>query len=165
MNKCTQIENLLPDYSVGSLSKKKRNLIKQHLKICPECMNELNSLERTASILDSMPSEEPPDLLWGNIRREIIKQQQIKTSFWQKILEWLWWKRIPALATGLAFLILLTSVYFFIWRVPTEQQESTFYAEREQQTFSYWNTSFADKAALGMLVVEENIEGDNNETF
>jgi len=162
--KCTEIKKLLPDYSVGAFSQKKREAIKRHLDSCPECRRELVYLERTSSLLDSIPQEEPPDFLWERVRREIVQQEQIKSPFWRNIIEWLWWKRIPALATGLAVLILVAGLYFWVWKFPTEQQQPTLYAEIEQQTFSYWNTSFADKAALGMLVIETSMKGENNET-
>lgn len=155
---------MLSDYSVGGLSWRKKKAVKQHLDSCPECMRELTYLENTASLLDSIPQEEPPDFLWEKVRRKIIQQEQIEKSFLQKIVDWLRWRRIPALATGFAVLILAVGLYFSVWTTPTEQ-ESTVYAEMEQQTFSYWNTSFADRAALGMLVAENSMEGENDETF
>jgi len=165
--KCTEIKRLLPDYSVGALSRKKRETIKRHLDSCPECIRELMFLNKTASLLDSIPQEEPPDFLWEEVRRQIITQEEIEKTplFWQKIIGGLWEKRIPALATtGLAILILVAGLYFAVWKSPTDEQP-TLYAEMQQQTFSYWNTSFADRAALGMLVIETSMEGENNETF
>ena len=169
--KCANIKKLLPDYSVGALSKKKRELVERHINICPECMRELEFLAKTASLLDSIPQEEPPDFLWERIRSEIIQQGHstetlgIKfQSIWQGIMGWLWGKRIPALATGLAVLILVAGLYFAPWKSTTES-ESTLYAEMEQQTFSYWNSPFADRAALGMLVIKTSMEGENNETL
>ena len=112
--KCANIKKLLPDYSVGALSKKKRELVKRHINTCPECMRELEFLDKTASLLDSIPQEEPPDFLWERVKSEIIQQGHstetlgIKfQSIWQGIMGWLWGKRIPALATGLAVLILV----------------------------------------------------------
>lgn len=105
--------------------------------------------------------------MWEKVRRKITQEEQTKTPFWQKIIEGLWKKRIPALATSLAVLILVVGLYFVVWKSPTEEQ-STLYAEMKQQTFSYWNTSFADRAALGMLVIkteQENENVENNEIF
>jgi len=166
--KCTEIKKLLPDYSVGALSHKKRETIRQHLDSCPECRRELISLEKTAALLDAIPQEEPPAFMWRKVKREITQQEQIETPFWQKIGEWLWWKRIPAMAAGLAVLILTVGLYFVVWQSPTEQSQFTLQAEMEQQTFSHWNTSFADRAALGMLVINTNQEGEdgeNHETY
>lgn len=157
----------MPDYSVGILPRRKRRTIKRHLDSCPECKHELISLERTALLLDSIPQEEPPEFMWEKVRRKITQEEQTKTPFWQKIIEGLWKKRIPALATSLAVLILVVGLYFVVWKSPTEEQ-STLYAEMKQQTFSYWNTSFADRAALGMLVIkteQENENVENNEIF
>jgi len=169
--KCAEIKKLLPDYSVGALSKKKRELIKQHIDICPECMRELRYLDKTASLLDSIPQEEPPDFLWEEVRRGIIQQEHLTEtmgikfqSIWQGIMGWLWGKRIPVLATGLAVLILVVGLYFAPWKSTTESQPEL-YAEMEQQTFSYWNSPFADRAALGMLVIKTSMEGEDNETF
>jgi hypothetical protein len=169
--KCAEIKKLLPDYSVGGLSEKNRELVKQHTGNCSECMRELRYLDKTASLLDSIPQEEPPDFLWEGVRRGIIQQEYsteslgIKfQSIWQGIMGWLWKKRIPVLATGLAVLILVAGLYFAPWKSTTES-ELTLYAEMEQQTFSYWNSPFADRAALGMLVIKTSMEGENNETF
>ena len=171
MMKCTKIKKLLPDYSVGALSEKKRGLVKEHIGNCPECMRELRYLNETASLLDSMPQEEPPDFLWEGVRSRIIQQEnqteslRVKSqSIWQNIMGWLWEKRIPALATGLVALILVAGLYFAPWESTTES-ESTLYAEMEQQTYSYWNAPFADRAALGMLVIKTSLEGETNETF
>lgn len=162
--KCTKVKRLLPEYSVGTLSQETRYTIRQHLDSCSECMQELIELERTASVLDSITQEEPPDFLWLKVRREISQQsKQTKTPLWKRIIEGFWQRRVPALATtGLAVLMLVLGLYFALWQSPTEQQELTLYAEMEQQTFSYWNTSFADRAALGMLINTQE-EGENNE--
>ena len=162
---CDKIRKLLPDYSVGALSRKKREEIKQHIDNCPDCQRELMFLDKTASLLDSIPQEEPPDFLWEGVRREIIQQEnpEDKLPIWDKIFEWMWTKRIPAFAASLAFLILIAGVvYFTVWHQPPE---STPYAEMEQQTFSYWSSPFADRAALGVLVTNTGLEGGDYETF
>jgi len=167
MMKCEEIKKLLPDYSVGALIKKERELIKQHVDNCLECARELRYLDETASLLDSIPQEKPPDFLWEGIRREITHQEnQNKTvsSIWQGIMGWFWGKRIPALATGLAVLMAVALLYLAPWKSTTESQ-SELYAEMEQQTFSSWNSPFADRAALGMLVIKTSMEGENNETY
>jgi anti-sigma-K factor RskA len=169
--KCEEIKKLLPDYSLGALSKRKRKFIKQHIDNCPGCERELRYLDETALLLDAVTPEEPPDFLWEGIRREITRPENqaenlgVKfQSVWQGIMSWLWQKRIPALATGLAVLILVTGLYLAPWKSTTESK-SEFYAEVEQQTFSYWNSPFADRAALGMLVIKTSMEGENNETL
>lgn len=162
---CVKIKKILPEYSVGGLSEKKREFVKRHIESCPDCSRELMLLDKTASLLDSIPQEEPPEFLWEGVRREIIRQERpLETPVWQKFIGWFWGRRIPALATGLAVLILVTGLYFALWKSPTAS-ESTLYAETQQQTFSYWNTSFADRAALGMFVIKTGLEGENNETF
>ena len=165
MMDCAKIKRILPEYSVGGLSRGKRELIKQHVENCPDCSRELMLLDKTASLLDSIPQEEPPDLLWEEVRREIIQQERSPGNpVWRGIIGWLWGKRIPALATGIAVLILVVGLYFAVWKSPTESQ-SELYAEMEHQTFSYWNTPFADRAALGMLVIKTGLEGGSDETF
>ncbi len=190
MMECTKIKKLLPDYSVfvsvakarseteqrsgssesqrkhgGGLSKKNREFVKQHLDNCPDCSRELILLDKTASLLEKIPQEEPPDFLWEGISRGIIQQEsRIKSQpIWQKVIGWIWGKRIPTFATGLVVSILVTALYFAVWNSPKESQP-TLYAEIEQQTFSYWNSPFADRAALGMLVMNTSLEGENDET-
>jgi len=166
MMECDKIRKLLPDYSVGALSKKKREEIKQHIDNCPDCQRELMFLDKTAFLLDSIPQEEPPDFLWEGVRREIIQQEspQDKQPIFQRVFGWMWTKRIPVFVASLALLILVAGViYFAVWH---QQPESdTLYAEMEQQTFSYWNSPFADRAALGVLVMNNTLEGEDYETF
>jgi anti-sigma factor RsiW len=176
MMECAKIKKLLPAHSVGALSKRNRKLVKRHIDSCPECKLELMRLEKTASLLALLPQEEPPDFLWEEVRIGIMRcaseprqERPVKTPFWREVIEWLKGKRIPALAGSLAILALVASLYFFIIkrtlrvRTPTEPQPSL-YAEVEQQVFSSWNSPFADRAALGMIVIKTSLEGDINET-
>lgn len=162
---CAKIKKTLPEYSAGGLSGWKRAIVKQHTESCPDCSRELELLNKTALLLDSIPQEEPPDLLWEAVRREIIQGKRPKLQpIWQEIIRRFWGKRIPILAAGLVILVLVAGLYFAVWKSPTESQ-SEFYAEKEHQTFSYWNTPFADRAALGMLVIKAGLEGGNDETL
>jgi anti-sigma factor RsiW len=171
MMECTKIKEILPDYSVGGLSKKKREFLKQHLDNCPDCAQELMLLDRTASLLEKIPQEEPPDFLWEGVKREITQAEGVEVSHrgqerpmesqpqFKKIIGWIWGKRIPAYAASLAVLILVAGLYFAVWHSPKELQP-TLYDEIEQQTFSYWDSPFADRAALGMLVINTSLEGE-----
>ncbi len=163
MMKCEKIKKILPEYSVGGLSNRKRKLIKKHVDNCPDCSRELILLDKTALLLDSIPQEEPPDFLWEGVKIGIIQQKRHELwTFLHGIVEWFWGKRIIALTAGLTILILVLGLYFTIWRSPVEPQ-SELYTETEYHTLSYWNTSFADKAALGMIVIKTSMEGENME--
>jgi len=161
MMKCEKIQKMLPDYSVGALSAKKRELIRSHIKNCPKCMERLEHLNKIALLMDNIPQEEAPSYLWANIKEKITSYEE--ESFWQKSFKWLWKKRIPALISSFSVLLIMASFYFLLLR-PSEKTEQSIYKDIRQHTFSSWNNPLTDRVVLGMIVVENEFGDELNET-
>jgi hypothetical protein len=161
MIKCEKIQKMLPDYSVGSLSAKKREFIEKHIQNCPECLKQLEHLNNIASLMDKMPQEEPPSHLWANISERITNYEE--DSFWQKSFGWLWEKRIPALVSGFGMILIIASLYFLLLK-PPEKMDKSIYKDIGQHTYSRWNNPLTDRVALGMIVVKNEFGDEINET-
>ena len=162
---CTKIRTWLPDYSVDRLSRRKRKLVSNHIAHCPHCKRELMTLDRTASLLDSIQLEDPPDFLWESVRTKILQQEHPeKGSAWKGSIQWLWGKHKLALAMGLVLLMLAVGGYFTIRGIPTGS-EAALDVKLEQYAFSQWNAPFADRAALGLLAIQTDLESENHDTL
>jgi len=163
--KCTEMKKLLPDYSVGGLSRRKRKFINKHLDNCPECLRELGYLDKTATLLDSIPFEEPPDSPWESIRSQVLRQEpQVKFSLWKESVEWLWGKRKQAFVMNMVILLIVVGGTFILNELPIDSK-TTFNIRVEQYAFSQWNDPFADTANLGLLVTQIDLEDGNHETL
>lgn len=161
MKNCENIKKMLPEYSVGAFSDKKREFIDHHLKNCPECMQELEYLNNVASLMNNISLEEPPDYLWANIKKEISVADE--NTFLHKSFGWLWEKRIPALVSSFSILLVIASLYFLLLKT-FEKTEQNIYRDIGQHTISTWNNPLTDRVALGMIVVKTELGDDKNET-
>ena len=160
---CTKIKRWLPDYSVGGLSRRKRKLVANHVAHCSHCKRQLTALNKTASLLDSIQLEDPPDFLWESVRVRILHQEQpVKVSPWKESIQWLWGKHRFALAVGMVLLMLIVGGYFTLRKIPTDT-EVALDTTIKQYAFSQWNDPFADRAALGLLAIQTGLEGENHE--
>jgi len=74
---CKQMTDLIFDYLNDKLSPNVRRDFQQHLKICPDCVNFLNTYKKTVSESRSICSEEIPPRVRNNIlnflRRRVRK--------------------------------------------------------------------------------------------
>ena len=68
---CSQIQELLADYSVGAVGWRRRRHIRNHLGRCPGCDRELRVLMASADLIRKLPAATPPDNLWTGITSEI----------------------------------------------------------------------------------------------
>lgn len=128
-------------------------------------MRELGYLDETASLLSSIPLEEPPDSPWESIRTQILRQEQpVGVSPWRESVGWLWGKRRQAFAMGMVLLMVVVGGYLILSGLPMGS-EATLDIRVEQYAFSQWNEPFADTADLGLLVTQTDLEGENHETL
>ena len=82
---CRQCKTYLSEYQEGKLSKKIRQEIKKHLKICPVCRKELVILDKLMSLTHNLPRHTPGDNVILNIKSAIYKQskKERRTEFGQ----------------------------------------------------------------------------------
>jgi len=64
---CKQMTALIFDYLNDKLSPNIKRDFQQHLKICPDCVNFLNTYKKTVSASRSIRSEEIPPRVRNNI--------------------------------------------------------------------------------------------------
>ena len=74
---CRQMTDLVFDYLNDKLSPSTKRDFQQHLRICPDCVNFLNTYKKTVSVTRSIRPEEIPPKVRNNIlnflRRRVRK--------------------------------------------------------------------------------------------
>lgn len=64
---CQQITDLIADYLNDKLIPTVKRDFQQHLRICPDCVNFLNTYKKTVSVTGSISPEEIPAAVRNNI--------------------------------------------------------------------------------------------------
>jgi hypothetical protein len=64
---CKQMTDLVFDYLSDKLSPNVKRDFQQHLQICPDCVNFLNTYKKTVSVTRSIRPEEIPPRVRNNI--------------------------------------------------------------------------------------------------
>jgi len=69
---CRQLADFLDDYVLGTMDTRQREIVDQHLAVCPDCVNYLDSYRKTiavsrAALLDSQDKPAP-----AGIPRDLI---------------------------------------------------------------------------------------------
>lgn len=150
MNKCDEIKARLADHAVGLLEGRERAEVERHLEGCAACQRELRALQRTGTLLNALPPEEPPPGLWDAVRREIEPapaREPARAPWWELF-------RLPRLAyAAAAAAVIVAAIVVFRPQQPlpiTEAAEGADYIERHEMLA--WNDPLSDKAALGLIV-------------
>jgi hypothetical protein len=83
--KCKHVQQYLLDYSEQVLDLDKRQLVEEHLHHCPECTKELQDIEQTLQMLQSLPVQEPPETFWpvftSDVMRQIRKMEPVSPKY------------------------------------------------------------------------------------
>lgn len=64
---CKRMTDLVFDYLNDKLSPKVKQDFQRHLRICPDCVNFLNTYKKTVSVARSIRPEEVPPTVRNNI--------------------------------------------------------------------------------------------------
>lgn len=79
--KCKRIQQYLLDYSEQLLDSENHHLVEEHLHQCPKCAQELQEIEQTLHLLQTLPVQEPPETFWpdftSNVMRQIRKMEPV----------------------------------------------------------------------------------------
>ncbi len=79
--KCKRIQQYLLDYSEHVLDQENQHLVEEHLRHCAECSKELQEIEQTLHLLQTLPLQEPPETFWpdftSNVMRQIRKMEPV----------------------------------------------------------------------------------------
>ena len=116
--KCDDIKSMLDDYLDGSLSDRDRALVKDHVRTCPECREELRFMKKFKKEISTMsPAQAPADFL--DRLHERMEQEGrsglVKTLFFPLKL------KIPLEAAGLLLTAAVAVLVFNPFR--TERSE------------------------------------------
>jgi hypothetical protein len=77
---CQEIEQFFSDYLETSLSAGENEMVREHLRECPSCLDLMNALKQTLALCEEMPQFEPP--------AQLIDQILIKTSGRVQSISW-----------------------------------------------------------------------------
>lgn len=61
---CAKITSLIVDYVTGKMNSRTCRMFNQHMRICPDCVNFLNTYRKTIQATQSLRFEDiPPDMV------------------------------------------------------------------------------------------------------
>ena len=79
--KCKRIQQYLLDYAEQLLDQENHHLVEEHLRHCPKCAQELQEIEQTIHLLQTLPVQSPPETFWpdftSNVMRQIRKMEPV----------------------------------------------------------------------------------------
>ncbi len=149
--RCEEVREILPEYSVGALKRRKVRDVERHLEICPDCRRELAALRKVGEMVESLPLEKPPADIWDSIAVRIEAESQARGEvLWRR---WLKPKLIPAWAT-LALMGLIAWIYLGLIRSPQQKTQPVIPLELKQHVVAAWDSPFSDTAALALYIGE-----------
>ena len=130
---CNDIEGKLTAFQEGTLSLEEKNLVEDHLGICPKCTSVLADLEKTAVLLKNLPDVEPPPWFTQKIMAKVREEAEHKDSLLKKLFYPLRVK-IPLEAFA-ALLVVIMGVYIYQSTTPeTRTVVQTPQAKTQQPT-------------------------------
>lgn len=142
--KCRECRKL-SDYQVGLLSSVERQALEQHLQGCASCRDELAALQRTVELLQPMPVADAPRETWQQVQARLTPRKQhhhVPARYW-----------VPAAAAVLLLLVVTMSLVVPLLSgggaLPMADDR---YAQ--VQVAADWGSPLADKAALGLAMLE-----------
>lgn len=153
--RCKQVREKLAEYELGGLDEAEAAAVAEHLAECAECQAELAALRRTGELMAPVEPASPPRDLWQGVK---TRMRPRRATAWDALV--MRWR--PALAAGIALLVLASGLAWLSLRGPAVQPSLELLASeyQEQQIMAQWGQPLADDAALGIMFVSlENAEG------
>lgn len=157
--------DLLSAYALDCLDENERILVSEHLAVCPDCRNELQTyMAVTDQLALATPGNATPPLnvkhqlvdRIHSIPSQIVSSPSPWTSWWQSMKNLLWWQMRPgwSIAT-IALILLLVAGNLLLWQ---QLYRSTGTPDlRGMQVISLVNTH-ASSEANGVLIVSSDGE-------
>jgi len=148
--RCEEVREILPEYTVGALKRRKARDVERHLEICPDCRRELAALKKIGEMIESVSLEKPPANIWDSIALQIESESQEREALWRR---WLKPKFIPAWA-AIALIGFAVWTYLGLIRSPQGETQQMIPLELKQHAVAAWNSPFSDTAALALYIGE-----------
>lgn len=144
--RCDEVRRVLPEYSVGALGPLRAWRVRRHLKGCPSCGGELEALQRTARLIESIPLEDPPRELWESIRSRIDVGGAAEPT-WPR-----WFVKLAPLVGALTAAAASIAIYLLALR--PEEPGKALELEFRQHLLASWESPFSDPASLAVYLEE-----------
>ena len=108
--KCSQVQDLLPDYSVELLDSRTHRAVETHLTECEGCRVELHAQDAVMALVEEFGAVEPPVGLFNGVRNRIESGAVVR----ERPAWWAWLNTRPArgLAMGLAMATVVVGLVF-----------------------------------------------------
>jgi hypothetical protein len=139
MTDCSEIRNLLSEYLDDALDAKAKALADEHLRTCPACREELDSLKSLVKGIGSLESvKAPADFL------DRLHQRMERPSKISQMREWLFYPlrvKIPLQLAGAAVIAL---ILFSI--LPLQQSSLKLHSKTEQEKKAEDTAYYADES-------------------
>ena len=167
-----KIKKLLPLYIDNELSKKEKDLIKEHLEECPECQTELKSYQDNYQLLSSLDEIKAPQGFYDSIKNKgglIMKEEKKRLNIIENLKN-IFSKplQIPAGVIGLAAIVLVIGIFstgilnnIFDNQSPDEMQEFANFYGNDSLQFKESAQPLAENMAMRSQAVNENVLHDS----
>lgn len=168
MMKCSEIVEILAEYSVGALDANAVEAVEAHIASCAACRAELEMLEATGALLQPVKMIDAPAELWASIKAELAPREQTRPA-----MQWFW---RPAIGLAAAAVLIIAVVFVEpALRGPAdpgttppqisvvEAGEGTVFAET--QLVAAWDQPLADEASLGLAMAVLEPDGNDIDLF
>lgn len=121
----------LPDYLLGNLGEASKTTIEAHLKTCPSCKSEFETVRALWNELSLLPEERPSEAVrakfYSKLNEYVVQQKHTHTKahLGDRFNEFLerWWPKQPAFQLTVAFAFLLVG-YVIGFRVDGAKDKS-----------------------------------------
>jgi len=100
------IQDGLEDFLAGTAGREQRVRIEEHLRTCPRCREEVDSMKEMSALFSALRSSDPPQPSPGFYARVATRiEEQQSGSFWAAVLEPMFGRRL-----ALACLLVLATL-------------------------------------------------------
>ena len=116
--KCEELKEVLFDYMTRELGGSRSDLVRKHLRKCPDCSHTASEIEETLTLLqnDSKQVSHIPETLSDEHRKRVIR------SITHPILDWMY--RYHRLVSTITAIVVIAAVYFLVTRISSRITES-----------------------------------------
>ena len=139
MTDCSEIRNLLSEYLDDALDAKAKALADEHLRTCPACRKELDSLKTLVKGIGSLESVKAPADFLDRLHKRMERPSKIS-----QMREWLFYPlrvKIPLQLAGAAVIAL---ILFSI--LPLQQSSLKLHSKTEQEKKAEDTAYYADES-------------------
>ena len=139
MTDCSEIRTLLSEYLDDALDAKAKALADEHLRSCPACREELDSLKTLVKDLGSMESVRAPADFLDQLHKRMERPSRVST-----LRDWLFYPLRVKIPLQLAGAAVMAFIIFSI--LPLQQPSVRQYSKSEQETKAGGRAYYMDES-------------------